>query len=462
MNLKSSVIPYLFYFLILLLSFLDLILYNSYLVIFISLAVTVLIVSSYFIISKIQNIIYVSSILILIYSFYCFTIAPYSLNLEENAFFTLGALIFASLVLLYTGNNSQSIKMNYTGFDKFLFAVIFFTLLISNTVINNKEITEPQGMLKMVTVGGSLIIFGNYFSCYLYKNNDIRLKILKAIAVIGILSAVFGLLTIVMPGIYPNNQYPGLSISFYKHPNATSSIYNFSIPIILWFLIYKFRELNFTEKIFYVSGFFLSLISLVFTFSRFGIVTVLLSCLILVYKYSKKLFGLIVILIMMSFSFIIANFFSTKGSITVLGRIGLVETAFEMFKSTSHFLFGYGGITTRKVFEDVKLSLSVGDLNNNPHNIILYSILLYGIIFSSALYLFYFKYYFRSFIIFFKNKTSDLFILSLAVCSGIFIKNMGEDLLFFQEFFMWYLFLIFFGFIVIESNIIRISNREIK
>lgn len=452
MRLKSFLAPVLVLVLVFSLSFLDLILYNSFLILFVSIVLTFTLLASYLLFNYIQKIVLFTSFLILLYSFYCFTIAPYSKELEENAFFTLGALMFLSIVILFAGFQSDQIKMNFSGFDKFLIVTVFITLFVSNTIVNPEELTEPQGMLKMVTLGGSLIIFGNYFSCCLYENKNILKIFLKIIVFVGLFSGIFGIMTIVNPGLIANNQYPGLATSFYKHPNATSSIYNFSIPVTIWFLVYKSKELVFLEKLIYSAGLIISLVALAFTFGRFGIAMVFLSSLILIYKYSKKLFFTIIIIALISFSFIIANFFSTKGSMTIIGRIGLLETAFEMLKDTVHLLFGYGGITTKLVFENIKFSLSVGDPNNNPHNIILYSIILYGVIFSAALFLLFFKYYLKAFYTFIRSKPSDLFILSLAVCSGLFFKNMGEDLLFFQEFFMWYLFLIFFGFLVIEIN----------
>lgn len=439
--------------------FFDVIKYNSYFVIFISLAAAFILLISLVFLTKVENVVYAISFFILIFSYYSFTIAPYSANTEQGAFFVIGSLIFIAIALLISDNFPEKIRIKFTRFDKFLIIIIYTSLVFSNLVINQSEITEAQGILKMISVGGSFILFANYFPCFLYYRKDLLITFLKIIVYIGILSGIVGIFTIIYPELIPGNEYPGLSTSFYKHPNATSSIYNFTIPLTIWFLIFKKEELLTIEKLIFTLGIIISVVSLFFTFSRFGIAMVLLSAMILFFRYSKKLFFIVLIFIFISSSFIIANFFTTKGSITVLGRIGLVETAFEMYKDNTHLLFGYGGISTKLIYENVKYSLGVTDLNNSPHNIILYSILLYGLFFTVALFIFFLKYYFNSLYYFFRYKVSELAILSLSVCSGLLFKNMGEDLLFFQEFFMWYLFLIFFGFMIIELDKSK-SNLE--
>lgn len=407
--------------------------------------------------AKIKDIVPIFVFLIIFLSFYSFTIAPYSRNLEEGAFFVYSPLIFLTLIILYSANYTTQ---NFNLSDKILIFIIFSSLLISTFIINPEEISEPQGILKMICTGGSLLLFFNFFPMYLYNNSQILEKFIKIIAFIGIVSAIFGILTVVNPGLKPNNQYPGLAISFYKHPNATSSMYNFSIPILCWLIFLKRKENSAIEFVIYISGLFISIVALLFTFGRFSIVSVFISLMIIFYRSSRKLFLLAIVFIISASSYFIANFFTSKGSLTILGRFGLAETAFEMYNKSMNFLFGYGGISTREIFENVKFSLGVLDPNNNPHNIILFSILLYGIFFSLALFGFFFKYYLKSVVLFFKSNVSDLFVLSFSICTGMFLKNMAEDLLFMPEFFMWYLFLIFFGFLFIESKKFSSEKRK--
>lgn len=67
-------------------------------------------------------------------------------------------------------------------------------------------------------------------------------------------------------------------------------------------------------------------------------------------------------------------------------------------------LFGYGGSRTREIFEGVKFSLGVIDLNNNPHNIILFSILMYGLLFTITSTILIFKYYYKALMLVLKKK----------------------------------------------------------
>lgn len=436
---------------VLCLCFIDVVFYNSYYFIFFSLLIVFTLLILYFYLSITPNVENSLTFLILTISFYSFTIAPYSKYLEEGAFFVLGPLIFFALAIIFSGTKKSENLINFTFFDKILITLTFLTLLLSNSLFNPEELSEPQGILKMICMGGGMILFSYYFSNYLYKNENILISFLKLILYIGILTAIYGILTLFSISFNPVNEY-GYAISFFKHPNATPSMYSFSIPITVWFLIFRYDKINVLEKIIFTSGLILSLVALLFTFSRFSIITIFISILILVYNYSKKLFFTVSIVSLISSTFVIANFFSTKGSATILGRIGLLETTFEMFNDTTKFLFGYGSVSTRIVFEKIKFMLGVTDPNNNPHNIILFAVLLHGIIFAAALFTLFFKYFFKSVKSFFKGRVSDIFLLSLSICSGLFLKNMAEDLLFFPEFFMWYLFLTFFGFLVIEET----------
>lgn len=442
----------------------DAVYYQSQFIIFLSVVLLFVSWGILFFLDTVKNVSYSIGFIILAYSFYAFTTGPYTADAEKNAFFIIGPLIFIALISAFVGQKPKTVEVYLTFTDRVLLIFIMFFLFISEFIINSEEITEDQGILKFISVGGSLILFAYYFARYLYSNENVLILFLKIWVYIGIASGVFGLMTVVNPGLIPNNDYPGLATSFYKHPNATSSIYNFTIPITIWFVIFKKDKISFLEKWVFSAGAFISFVALFFTMSRFGIAMVFLSGMILFYKYSRKIFFATIVLMLVSSSFLVANFFSSKGSLTVFGRVGLLQTALEMFKDDTHFLFGYGGIITKKVFEDTKFSIGVGDLNNSPHNIILYSILLYGVFFTVSLFIYFLKYYFASLKDFLKYNVSSLMVLSLSVVSGLFIKNMGEDLLFFQDAFMWYLFLVFFGFLMIEVSQIRnkklVDNRS--
>jgi len=444
----------------LLICLLDVVLYSSYFFTFISLlsVLTFIILYSYLkITDTVENSI---GFLVLTISFYSFTIAPYSKYLEESAFFVIGPLIFIAILIILSNTDLPNHLIRYSSFDKLLIVILILSIFLSNTLFNPQEITEQQGILKMICVLGGLILFSYYFPTYLYNNEKVLIYFLKLILYVGILTAFYGILTLISISFNPINEY-GYAISFFKHPNATPSMYGFSIPITVWFLIFRYEKITDVEKLIFIPGLIISLVALLFTFSRFSIVTVFVSILILVYNYSKKLFVTVSIVSIISSSFIIANFFSVKGSATILGRIGLLETTIEMYSDTTKFLFGYGGISARIAFEKIKFMLGVTDPNNNPHNIILFSILLYGIIFTVALFTLFFKYYFKAISKFLKNQVSDIFLLSLSICTGLFLKNMAEDLLFFPEFFMWYLFITFFGFLVIEiTKETNIYNNE--
>ncbi|KXK03201.1 MAG: hypothetical protein UZ04_CHB001001601 [Chlorobi bacterium OLB4] len=425
-------------------------LYNTSFTLLLGVFAGIFIISFFLITRAINDVVINLSFLIVILSFFNFTIAPYSKYTEESYNYIFAPILFLTILFHITGNEYKNSLIKFNTFDKFLILTSFLFLTLSTFVFNPREISEFEGILKYINFSVGIYIFSVVLAGFLYKNENILFNFMRIICLIGILAAIFGIMTVIYPDLKPDNEYPGTAISFFKHPNATSSMYNFSIPLLVWMIIWKKKELSLLEHKFYIIGFFVSLIALLFTFSRFGIATIFLSILIIFYGYSRKLFVFSVIFTILAVAFAITQFFTTKGAITILGRLGLLETSFVMMSDNIKLLFGYGGSRTREIFEGVKFSLGVIDLNNNPHNIILFSILMYGLLFTITSTILIFKYYYKALMLVLKKNADNLTVLSFSLCTGIFVKNMGEDLLLFPEFFMWYLFLIFFGILLIK------------
>jgi hypothetical protein len=176
-----------------------------------------------------------------------------------------------------------------------------------------------------------------------------------------------------------------------------------------------------------------------------------MSLAILTYYKSKKSVLIILLVLPFTLIFSLSDFFVSKGTGTIFGRAGLMATTISMLTASQAKLFwGYGIISTTKVFEDIKLSLNVPDLNNVPHNIILYSILQFGLISTIPLVILVLTFIFKGIVNFFKNRFSVQQLLGFSIFMGLIVKNMGEDLVLFPEFPLYYLLLVFIGITLVK------------
>ncbi len=388
---------------------------------------------------------------IVFFTFLGFSILPYNEYLKDNVFIIVFGVNFSLLFLL--DNNFVKFYKNLKSGTKFFLFLYCFALVISILVYNSEDFFSPYGFFKNGAYFISLLTIPVISKIFFTENHSKIDIFLNIINYFGLITAVFGILTIFSPGLNSFNSYEGTAISFFKHPNATSSIYNFSIPVTYYFILFGKKQSS--TKILNWIILILSSFALFFTFSRFGIITVFLSLFIITYKKSKKFVFFFLLFLPVTLIFSLSEFFVSKGTGTVFGRLGLMATTITMLTASMEKLFwGYGIVSTTKVFEDVKLSLNVPDLNNVPHNIILYSILQFGLISTIPLIYLGLRYTFKGLVKFFNNSFSNYQLLGFSIFIGLIVKNMAEDLLIFPEFPMFYLLLIFVGisFVEFKSN----------
>ena len=418
---------------------------------------------SYLIIEITGRVELIFAFLILLFSFHGFSSFPGSNFTEINNYGILAFLYVLLLVVFIFSRNQEYLRLNLSSRDKslLLLFLLFFTVSI---FYNAKDLTEPLGLSKIILLCLSFPLMCGYIPGLLIENKKTLNIFLKSLVYFGILSGIFGFITMIYPEINRFNLYPGTAISFFKHPNATATIYNFTVPATLYFLFFKRKEISVMEKSIYMFGLLLMFFNVLFTLSRTGIFSMCLIFLIMSYSYSKKLFFTSLLLAPILLIFALFGFFTSKGASTAIGRVGLLATTIEMFNSSGAAkLLGHGSYSTIKIFEKIKISLNVADENNVPHNVLVYFVLQFGLLTAVPFFLFIFKSMFRALLKLSKSVNKNLLSVSVAVCFSVFFKNMGEDLMFFPEFILFHLFLIFFGFIliIINNNALKIDSVEI-
>jgi hypothetical protein len=398
---------------------------------------------------------YFFSFIILSIALYNFTNFPLHSELNE----VLYPILTFTFVIIILGwfFRGRIYPKNYIRFKKYsnldvLFLFIFFVLFsISVVYFNSQDLTTIKGFFKLTTILFGFYFFFSYLPTILLNDDISLLFFLKSLGFLGTITALIGLITVFIE-VFPT-EYGGTAISFYQHPNATASIYNFSIPVLLFLILKIKNKITKFERSIFFWGLVLNFLGLLFTFSRSSIISVLLVLLIFMYNYSKKaLIGIMIVLPVAS-AVAISDFFTSKGTVTAVGRLGLIATTLEMLNSSKQgALWGFGTISTIPIFNSFKVALGVFDQNNVPHNVFIFYILQFGLISFIPLFIYLMKLFVTSAFKFVRNKADDYLVLSFAVCFPMLVKNMFEDLVFFPEFILFYLFLFFLGVMNISNN----------
>jgi hypothetical protein len=397
---------------------------------------------------------YIFSLSFLFISILSFSFLPTSVGFPTGGILTLAGI---SIVYLLTKNiNNKSsvthLKIN-NAFEKILLGAFFLFIFVSMIVVNFKDFVTPQGFSKCF-----IFIFGGYFFGYyipklFFLNKNFINLFVKFIFYIGFSASIFGIITLLVPKINPTNELPGTAISFFMHPNATAFLYCYTIPCALYLIFFEKNKTD-IEKLFFSAGFYLMIFNQILTISRSGFAGVCIGIIIFFMFYSRKYFYLLLLILPVAYVFFVSDFTASKGAGTLIGRVGLLATAYTMLTdSNSGLLWGFGTSSIFDLFEDVKLSLGIADSHNYPHNSIVFYILQFGLISAIPLFFFFFFKIGKAIRMLFKRyENFGILLLAVTIIISTFIQAIFEDFVLFPEYYMFHFFMLFFGIMVVFSS----------
>ena len=158
------------------------------------------------------------------------------------------------------------------------------------------------------------------------------------------------------------------------------------------------------------------------------------------------------------FVFFIQGVFTSKGAGTAFTRFGLLLVAYEMLKN--NILWGYGIISTIPTFERLKIASSVLDQNNTPHNSFLYLILQIGILAVIPITIVVLSVFLKTTKKVINKGTDPLLLISYCVCFSMIFKNMFEDLLVYPEYFLYNIFWVFWGLMILVNK--QVNTKKVN
>ncbi len=332
---------------------------------------------------------------------------------------------------------------------KILLFFIVLTFFVSVFLFNISDLKSFAGISKAVVILGGSIFYLKYLPKITERNPYVWSFFLKFIVVFGVFTALIAILFYVM-GYNVNPAAPGASSSYFKHPNTSAFVYTFAAPVIVYYLLFEKESISDVMYWALLVGCVMVYTAMLLTLSRAGYIAILSSSAILLFLKNRKLFFMWLLLIAVALVFFLQPFLFGKGSASSVSRLGLLYSAIEMLKSSNvKLLFGFGIISVFEEFTNFKLQL--GPLLEDvayPHNSILFFVMQFGLIAFVPTILFLSYILLRSVRILrddlFGNKR---FIIPFTIIVSILFQSLLEDTVLFPEFFVYHVFLIFFGYL---------------
>lgn len=281
------------------------------------------------------------------------------------------------------------------------------------------------------------------------SNPQLFKRFVTIISVTGFLTSVLGLVLFFLD-IHPVSLFAGTLISFIDQPNYVVFIFNLGIISSIYYLDWNMEYLSPLKKYSISFSIFLQLLAVLLTLSRGGYIGLFIGLsLYFLFKYKSRILLLFPIILMLIF-LIVPPFFKAKGFQSYLSRFYLLIPAYLMIiHDKISLLWGYGLTNTFKVFlEYNRFNLSGESYLNNPHNVVVSLILMFGVIFTVLLITFVSLLLVRNSIRAFKieNIKSKFFHAYLVSVTVILIfQSLFDSEIIMPEFFSLQVILIFLG-----------------
>ena len=384
--------------------------------------------------------------IVFFHTFIFFTIFPIKFSFEyDHPIVTSGLFVLALIYVLLNPYKFKKINI-ITSFDKKLLFVISVLLFLSIFVRNYMEFTYLIGISKVIIFLLSLYFYLYFMPAFLEKNSKLLNIFIYALFILGFISGFIGIITVYIPDINSINIYPGLSTSFFQHPNANAFLYCYTMPCGFYILYCQRGEKKLFKNLAIILMITIVFVNQVLTFSRTGIAAVIIGSLIFLFYFYKRY--IFYILIISSFILLFLFNYTTeeKGASTIIGRYSLLISGIETLKSNPYgMLLGYGINNNFREFENTKADLNVIEPHNYPHNSILFLALEFGILTVIFILFYYLKFIFTSILAYFRNKLTLVSVLTFSIVLSVSVQSFFEDFVMFPEYYMFHLFLIFVG-----------------
>lgn len=301
------------------------------------------------------------------------------------------------LLILYISDINNIFNftpIRYLRVNKYQFLLIFL-LMVSTFMYNIQEITNRNYLMRFFSFGVFIFIYFLLIPNFFYLNPGYFDKFLRLITYLGLLSAIFGFIVLVL-GINPKKEFSDQLTSYIVHPNNSSIIFTISCITTIYYYHRKKSVHSFRENIFYLTSFFIQIIAQLYTYTRAGYLGTSIGLLIYFSFYYRKKFLFILPMVIISIPFFLRGFVSSKGFESFLSRfLLLIPAYFTITKNEQTLLWGNGTSDALKQFQNNLMYNLPQEGVLDPHNSYVTLIMMFGILFSFVLFVLIIKQIFK-------------------------------------------------------------------
>ena len=357
------------------------------------------------------------------------------------------------LILLLTGivflvefefdSLNTFLKSGMLSYDNKYLVLLVVLFLISIFVYNLHEVSTFFGIVYNATFFCFVYLYFFKLPAILLSSKELLRRFLLITSLTGFAIAFLGVF-IFLTGTSPAKLYAVTTHSIIVHPNFVAYFYTISIITSFYFYLNYKNNVTPIIRLFLKLSIFVQLIAQLFTYGRGGYIGTIFGLGVLFAFYFRKKAILIFPLLVAPLILIIPAFWKFKGGASYVSRSLLLLVALDMISSSqTALLWGYGSFDNMGVF--IKY-LTLYNLNtpgiSDPHNTVLRLIMMFGLIFTTVLLIYFFKLCLRVFLLSYRSRDNDEkffygYLLSLVIglsLMGLFDSGLVSTVFFYSEF----------------------------
>lgn len=345
---------------------------------------------------------------------------------------------------------NKPVNKNNIYLTKPIFLIILLTS-VSIVFFNIQEISKFNYLINILGFIVSILFFFVTLPRYFVRNPALVNKYILIIFYFTLFISTLGI-GIMLAGIHPY-QYKFTTASIFVHPNFAPPLYIIGMICSIYLYMVNFKELIFFQKSIIILSFIVIPVSILFTFSRNGIISmVIISLIFFILKFRSKVFYFLPFLIGGAY-FFVKSFILAKGFESVYSRFLLLVPAINMMRDDfNRLLWGYGYSNNYEVYDKYKDIFNIVEENvKNPHNSFVSIILMFGVLTSAIVLLFIlvnFIFGIYNYIRYKEVKTVSMPILFvILMISGMLSLGIFESQLLMTHFLNFQILILFCGFL---------------
>ncbi len=338
------------------------------------------------------------------------------------------SIFLCSMILLlgFDLNEFLYMQLRFSLLERKILFFLTFAAFVT-VAYNPIEFTGLKSSLSVICYVMLFTVYFYWIPKFLVLNPSFFEKFIKIISNGGLFFSLLGFIFLIF-NFNPRADWSAALLSIIGHPNNTSIIMTISFVPTLLLIYWKWNEITFWSKCFYIASLLIQIAAQLFTFTRAGMIATVIGLFVFfaLYHRSKFLFALPFLVILIPV--IGLYFFRAKGFASFLGRFYLLIPAAGMiFQSNERMLWGYGLTNGMVEYRKNLVAFSPNEFHIlDPHNTYVSLILMLGMVFTALLLFFVVSLILKYVVKTFKEKdrSKELFYIFL-ISSTVSIMTQG-------------------------------------